>query len=179
MIRQAFAISVVLSTFSATSPAQAQSASDEGFLRGRQFAELSVRGAFGSPTEDWSFYTYFTPSSGSGPASQYAVRRSDPNTGVLWADTRTCEPLIGVIASMAAVPTPSISIPELYRATPPPPPVFDGILYHLRFSYAAWGDEAAGDLAFGGNTDSPLADWSRSISVSLHGCWAESPPTEP
>ena len=80
---------------------------------------------------------------------------------------------------MASVPTPSISIPGIYRATPPPPPAYDGILYRLSFSCAAWGDEAAGDLAFGGNSDSPLADWSRSTSVSLHGCWSDSPPMAP
>lgn len=175
LIKQAGAVAIALSVLS-TTPAQSQSATDEGFLSGRQFAEFSVRGAFGNPTEDWSFYVYWMPSNRKGGASQYAVRRSDVRAGVLWATTETCESLAGVIASMAAVPSPSISIPGSYRATPPPPPVSDGVRYQLSLSYAAWGDEVAGDLTFGGNVDSPLADWHNTTSASLHDCWSNSPP---
>ncbi|WP_269513834.1 hypothetical protein [Brevundimonas subvibrioides] len=165
-----------LSVVSASS-SRAQSVSDEGFLRGRQFAELSVRGAFDGRTEDWSFYVYWT-SLGSDRRAQFAVRRIDPQAGLSWADTKTCEPLTATIASMAALAPPSISIPGMYRATPPPPPVFDGVQYHLSFSYAAWGDDAAGELAFGGNYDSPVATWHERMSEDLSNCWKASLPSE-
>jgi hypothetical protein len=157
--------------------ARAQSISDEGFLRGRQFAELTVRGAFGDRTEDWSFYVYWT-SDGSDRRTRYAVRRVSPKGGMSWADTKTCEPLTAVIASMAALAPPSVSIPGVYRATPPPPPVYDGVQYHLSFSYAAWGDDAAGELAFGGNYDTPVAEWHGRISEQLSNCWKASLPSE-
>lgn len=175
LIKPAIAATAMLSAL-AISPAHSQSATGEEFLRGTQFAELSVRGAFGSPTEDWSFYFFSTPWGGNGRASHYAVRRSDPSAGVLWADTTRCESLVDVIASMEAMPSPSISIPGRFRATPPPPPVYDGVLYHLSFGYAAW-NEAAGNLTFGGNVDSPLADWHRATSANLVGCWSHSPPS--
>lgn len=177
LIKPAFAAGAVLSVL-AFSPAHSQSATDEQFLSGREFAALSIRGAFGSPTEDWSFYFFSTPSDGNRRSSHYAVRRSGPSAGVLWTDTTRCESLLDVIASMEAMPSPSVSIPGRFRAIPPPPPVYDGVLYQPSFGYAAW-NGAAGNLAFGGNVDSPLADWHRRASAKLDACWSHAPPGRP
>jgi len=55
-------------------------------------------------------------------SSGWLRRAGQHHARVFWADTQTCEPLVGVIASMASIPTQSISIPGSYRVTAPPRP---------------------------------------------------------
>lgn len=137
---------------------------------------LTVRGAFGTPSEDWAFDNHWiAPDEG---RNLFVVRRLDLTTSaVRWATSDTCEGLDEIMAELNALPSPSVWIPGVYRATPPMAPPADGVFFHLKVRFGEWPRRAnAFDISFGGNLGSPLAEWHEALTQVTADCWSDEPP---
>jgi hypothetical protein len=140
----------------------------------RPLVELSIRGAFGEPNEDWIFYFV------RGRSDLYVVKRTQNNDNglVTWAGDGQCEEVRTALAELQTLPTPQPVVPGIPRVTPPNVLPVDGIFYSLKVSSAEWADSGGWDLTFSGNYDSPLARWAQKTSTSLSECWTLDRPAD-
>jgi hypothetical protein len=133
---------------------------------------LTVRGAFGEPNEDWTFFLL------RGEWNGYVVKRvrqGDPAT-TEWAIDEQCPGIRQSLALLSALPMPSPTFFDVPGATAPRPPPADGITYSIQISWGGWPDANAYGLEFKANVNSPLSQWASQTEALMSECWSEARP---
>lgn len=143
------------------------------------FATLEVRGAFGSPDEQFGLYLFWTADRDEGGEKGFAVRRfsRSPTTGdtIEWATSFACPGLEAVIIDLEVLPMPLIDVPTVGRDSRMGPSA-DGVTYSLWSRYPTWPDAFGYWVQVVSNMGTPLAVWSGRFRKTLDGCWADRMP---
>ncbi len=166
---------------SATFLAQREAALETVAGTGRPFAGVSI---FDYLPRTWEIATFHVAWTGPQGARQahWMVRRSwgrgEVTEGVLWADSRTCAALTGVLAAMEAEVAAWPDVPGLGRTDDRIGMVMDGSEVRFWNQWARIGTEGTVvKLEIEGNVNSPAYGWWTTARDELSACWLEEQPS--
>lgn len=145
-------------------------------------AVLFVSGAFGSPADSFSIYSYWNPPSPArapGRHRAWAVRKaSRTSEAVVWANSIDCPALNNVLVGLEAIPSPRIDLPGVGEDEIPNM-VLDGVTYDLWTRWPSWPGGTGYSLRMSGNVNTPLKTWADTLYRDLETCWNDRAPLSP
>lgn len=184
MIAPRLWIGIFLALTTVCTPARAQdvassSAQSTSLGWARPFATLRVEGAFGRPNEVMGLYVFWTKLRDEGGEKGFAVRRASLSetleSKIEWATSFDCPGLEGALIDLESLPMPQVDVPTVGREDGRFPPA-DGVRYTLWSRGPTWPTGYASSVQVSSNWETPLAEWSVRLRLTLNDCWSDLTP---